>query len=115
MAAVDATNHGKGRPHLVIYGELGRAITGDRDVILEFWDGSRDHWTPPNGEITSMDRAVAEIVATLDGEAPFPYDARQAVQTLEAIIAFHISHQHNAAWVELPLVGSARDFELRTA
>ena len=62
---------------------------------------------------SSMDRAVGEIVGWLDGE-PFPYDATEAVRTLEGILAFHASHQHNAAWVPLPLAGDDRNLVLHS-
>jgi hypothetical protein len=61
-----------------------------------------------------MDRAMAEIVAWLDGTAEFSYRAEEAVHTLEAILAFHASHARNAAWVELPLTGDARRREVHS-
>ena len=38
-----------------------------------------------------MDRAVGEIVAWLDGQTPFAYDAGEALHVLESIAAFHAS------------------------
>jgi hypothetical protein len=38
----------------------------------------------------------------------------EAVHTLETILAFHASHDRNAAWVELPLTGADRERELRS-
>jgi hypothetical protein len=55
--------------------------------------------------MTSMDRAVTEIVSCLDTRMPFPYPAAEAVSTWEAIVGFHASHARNAAWIELPLTG----------
>ncbi len=62
-----------------------------------------------------MDRAVGEMVDSLDGKASFPYPAMHAVRTLEAIIAFHASHSRNGEWVELPLKDGDRAHELLTA
>jgi hypothetical protein len=62
-----------------------------------------------------MDRAVSEMVAAMDGDELFPYNATQPVQTLEAIVAFHISHGHNGAWVDLPLQNADRNHEVQTA
>jgi hypothetical protein len=51
---------------------------------------------------------VSEIVTWLDGSAPFPYAAQEAVATLEAILGFHAAHARNGAWVTLPLTGEDR-------
>jgi len=115
MAAVDAANYGTGRPHIIVNGTLGRAVTGTGDVTLEFADGKHESWTSEHGQGTSMDCAVSEMVATLDDENPFPYDTIQAVHTLEAITAFHVSHARNAAWVNLPLENDDRNLEVKTA
>jgi predicted dehydrogenase len=115
LVSVDAANAGSGSLHIIVNGTLGRAITGTAGVTLEFWDGKHEQWPGPGRDITSMDRAVGEIVAALDGEAPFSYDAAQAVHTLEAIVAFHSSHARNGAWVDLPLQGPNRDREVQTA
>ena len=58
--------------------------------------------------------AVVEIVAWLDGGTPFSAPGEHAVQTLEAIIAFHVSHDRGAGWVELPLTGEDRNREVRS-
>jgi predicted dehydrogenase len=114
IATVDAPDEGKTLARLILNGTLGRAITGGDDVTLEFWDGRREHWPSLRGEATGMDRAVAEIVAWLDGAAPFSYSADGAVHTLETILALHASHARNAAWVELPLTGSDRNLEVQS-
>ena len=114
MAVVDAANHAIGKQQIILYGTKGRAITGRDEVDLEFWDGRRDHWPSTRQQATSMDRAVADIVAWLDGDAPFPYPADQAARTLEVILAFHASHARGAAWVDLPLTAEDRARELKT-
>ena len=59
-----------------------------------------------------MDRAVAEIVAYLDRQVPFPYAAEEAAHVFEAIVGFHASHARNAAWTALPLSGDDRKIEI---
>ena len=115
MATVDAADHGAGPLQVAVYGTAGRAITGREDVTLEYWDGRQEHWASTRGEATSMDRAVAEIVAWLDGGGPFFYPAEGALRALEVIVVFHASHARGAAWTELPLTGADREREVRCA
>ena len=112
MATVDGADYARVPMRIVINGTEGRAVTGRLHMTLEYWDGRQEHWPGPEGETTSMDRAVAEIVAWLDGGAPFPYPAEEAVEALEAIVAFHASHARSGAWTELPLKGADREFEV---
>lgn len=108
VATVDAPDEGKTGARIIVNGTLGLAMAGGDDVTLEFWDGRHEHWPSLRREATGMDRAVAEIVAWLDGEAAFSYSAEEAAHTLEAIVAIHASHARNSAWVELPLGGDDR-------
>ena len=111
ICTIDAADYAMVPPRISINGTEGCAGLDGRDVTLEFWDGRRDVWPAPQGS-SSMDRAVGEIVDWLDGGAPFPYAASEAVQTLEAIVGFHVSHARDAAWVELPLTGMDREHEV---
>lgn len=113
MAAVDAADYGTVPAQVIVNGAEGRAVTGRGDVAVEYWDGRREHWPSPDNE-TSMDRAVAEIVAWLDGGTSFPCQADDAVHVLETVIAFHASHSRDAAWTELPLAGADRLREVRS-
>lgn len=113
MATVDAADLARLPARLSLNGTLGRATTGSMEVAIDFNDGRREAWPAPSDGRSSMDRAVAEIVAWLDGEA-FPYPATAAVHALETILAFHASHDRRAAWVDLPLAGSDRERELRS-
>jgi hypothetical protein len=60
-----------------------------------------------------MDQAMQEIVNTLDEGVEFPYPAEKAILALETIVGIHMSHDQNAAWVELPLTDSNRDREVK--
>jgi predicted dehydrogenase len=114
IVTVDAADEAKGPARIAVNGTRGRALTGGEDVTLEYADGRREHWPSPRAEATSMDRAVTEIVAWLDGERAFPYAAEEAVHALEAILGFHASDARNAAWTELPLMGTDREREVHS-
>jgi predicted dehydrogenase len=115
VATVDATDFGRVPLQIAIQGTLGRAITGRASVALEYWDGRHDQWAAPDPAVSSMDRAVAEMVEWLDEGKPFPYDAAEAVQALEVIVACHASQARHHAWIDLPLTGPDRDLEVQTA
>jgi len=114
IATVDAADFGTVPASITLNGTLGRAVTGGGDVRVEFWDGRTERWPAPAGNVSSMDRAMAQIVAWLDGAAPFPDTPDDSVHTLETIVACHASHQRNAAWTSLPLAGADRDIEVRS-
>lgn len=114
VVLVDAADYGTVPFHLGINGTLGRAHLGADGVRLAWGDGRTEHWPVVRNEATFMHGAVAEIVTCLDeGRMPsIPVD--DAVRTLEAIVAFHVSHDRNAAWVSLPLRGEDRKREVRS-
>jgi len=112
MVTMDAADHAKVPIRIVVNGTEGRAVTGRNEVRLEYWDGRKEHWPSPDDGMTSMDRAVGEIVSWLDDRTPFPYPGREAVRTLEVIVACHASHARSAAWTELPLAGADREVEV---
>ena len=114
MVLVDAADTAEVPLSVVINGTKGRAVTGGAEVTVGPWGGPSETWASTRGETSSMDRAVAEIVAWLDGGGTFPYDAGEAAHVLEAIVAFHASHDRNAAWVPLPLTGEDRERVLRS-
>lgn len=115
LAMVDARDFARVPLQITVNGTLGRAVTGRRDVTLEYWDGRREEWPAPDPARSSMDGAVAEIVTWLDSGVAFPYDAEEAVQTLEVIVACHASHARHGSWIDLPLTGPDRDIEIQTA
>ncbi|MDA0745045.1 MAG: Gfo/Idh/MocA family oxidoreductase [bacterium] len=112
VVTVDAADYGRVPPVIAVNGTEGRATVRGSEVTVERWDGNEEVWPDPEKVKTSMDNAVEEIVAWLDGGFTFPYDARDAVHTMEAIVAFHSSHAHDAAWASLPLRGEERDWEV---
>jgi predicted dehydrogenase len=111
---VNAPDYGSMPLQLVLNGSKGRATVMGNAVTLDYWDGRRDHWPNVGRDPSSMDQAVQEIVAWLDGEAAFPYPAQAAVDTLEAILGFHASHAQQGAWVPLPLTGADRTREVNS-
>jgi len=108
---VDAPDYGTMPGCITINGTLGRAMTNQTDVTIEKWDGARDYWEAPPKSPSGMDRAVDEIVQYLDG-AEFPYDAEEGRLTFEAIVGLHASHHKNGQFVDLPLTGKDRGFEV---
>ena len=109
MTTVDAADYARVPMVIGFNGTEGRATTGGEEVRIEYWDGRNEEWPSPRAQATSMDVAVVEIVDWLEGTAPFPYPAVEAVETLEAIAGFHLSHARSGAWVELPLQGENRN------
>jgi predicted dehydrogenase len=108
IATVDAADYASVPATITLNGAAGRAVTGDAVVRLEYWDGRTDTWPAPPPGASSMDIAVAEIVDSLDQGLGFSTAADEAVRTWEAIVAFHISHERGAAWVDVPLTGADR-------
>jgi len=111
---VDAGDYSTVFGGIIVNGDRGKAIVGGGHVRLEDQEGEVEEWPHPEDESRSMELATHELVQALDGEATFPYDAVEAVQTLEAIVGFHASHARNAAWVELPLSGEDREREVHS-
>jgi predicted dehydrogenase len=114
IATFDAGDYGKQPAAITINGTSGRAVMGAGSVELEFWNGRNECWPSTPGPETSMDRAMAEIVAWLDQEAAFPDAPENSRQTLETIVACHASHQRHAAWTSLPLAGADREIEVHS-
>lgn len=113
MVTVDAADYAVVPPSVVLNGLEGRATAGSAGVTVVRPDGRREEWTEDNttqsAPVTSMDRAVTEIVTELEGGAPVPVAAEESLHVLEVIAGFHASHARQAAWVNLPLTGSDRE------
>ncbi len=114
IVLVDAADFGTVPFHIALNGTKGRAIVGNDGAHLQPVNGDPEHWPGRRDGTTSMHGAVAEIVTWLDEGKTFSAPGEDAVQTLEAIVAFHVSHERNAAWVELPLKGEDRKREVRS-
>jgi predicted dehydrogenase len=115
MCVVDATDYATVPARIEINGTLGTASSQRDEVTIEYRDGRRDEWPSRCQDATGMDRAVGEIVEWLSSGALFSYDAREAAHVLEVILAFHASHDRQAAWVDLPLTGADRAREIQAA
>jgi len=114
MVMVSASDYSMTPNRIEINATKGRATIDSREVTLEYWEGNKESWLLASDDVSGMDRATSEIVEWLDNSAPFPYDPEEAVHTLEAIAAFHVSHNKNAAWIDLPLSGVDREIEVRS-
>ena len=60
--------------------------------------------------LNTCERCVREIVATLDGTAPFPYDPREGVHACEILLGVMASHKKNGAFVSIPM--GPEDYEV---
>ena len=114
MATVDAANYGAGNMQIIIYGRKACATVGRETISIEFSDGKLEQWPCLSENESSMERAVAELIEWLDGKNTFTYPAVDSVHILEAIMAFHVSHSRKSCWVELPLKGAERNYEVRS-
>lgn len=112
---LNAPNQAKGPPEVVIEGTLGRAVTGRNAVNLEWFDGRLQVWPAGERMVTSMDRALSEIIAWLDEKQDVSVSAAAALRTFETIAGLHVSHAAGGSWVELPLSDSARELRVKCA
>jgi predicted dehydrogenase len=103
---VDAGDYGATPLRLRFHGTDGYAICRGREITIV--RGAESETWPNQLPDSGMDRAVAEAVQWLDSGGPFPYDAQEAVRTLDAITAFHLSHGRDGLRVDLPLSGEDR-------
>ncbi len=109
MATFHASNHAVCPTEIRFDGTLGHAVTNG-DVVDVIWkDGRNDHWASPRAEASSTDRTVAAMVRWLDGDRAFSVCSREALLTLETLLAVHASHHREGAWTALPLAGSDRE------
>ena len=119
IATVSAPDYGEEQISMEFFGSFGTVSIVGGAISISMFDGSAPEWidvatdTVAGGK-TSMDTAVEEIIAWLDGGSSFPYDATEAAETLEVITAFYISHTRNGAWVDLPLKESDRDIVIHS-
>ena len=113
IVLVDAADYGAVPFHIQINGKKGRALVGGDGITLQMTDGKNEHWPSAKDE-WPMNRAVVEMVNTLDDKAPFLAPGEDAVKTLEAIVGFHVSHERNAAWVGMPLGANDRKREVQS-
>jgi predicted dehydrogenase len=109
---IDAGDYGVVPLRLRFHGTEGYAICRGREIAV-VRDGHEETWKNEFPD-TGIDRAVNEAIDWLDGVGPFAYDAGEAVRTLEAIIAFHLSHERDGARVAVPLSGVERQRVLQS-
>ena len=65
--------------------------------------------------LNTCERCVREIVATLDGDAPFPYDGAEGVHACEILLGVMASDRKNGAFVTLPMLPEDRDVAAKWA
>ncbi|MAE66178.1 MAG: hypothetical protein CMJ18_18060 [Phycisphaeraceae bacterium] len=107
VATVDAPNYSVAPLLIQVNGSNGRVTIDRRAIVIESWDGVEQSLAEP--ELDGMSYATQGVVAWLDGGTPFCAPGADAVRTFEAIVGMHVSHDRDAAWVELPLAGEDRE------
>lgn len=114
VATVNAPDYSKYGFYTEIIGTKGRATIKGLAVTLEDSAGQVETWPVVKDGLTSMDRALAEIIAYLEQRTPFSCTPEDAAHVLEVIVGFHASHARKSAWTELPLTGEDRKIEVKT-
>lgn len=114
ITTIIAPDYSRDPGEIVVSGTLGRALVPGNTVRIELWNGDREEWPATSDGRTSMDIAVAEIVAALDGGSSVVSTGDDGLAALEVILACHASHARHGAWVELPLVGADRQLRLNS-
>ena len=112
IATVDGADYARLPALVALNGTQGRAETGGGDVTIHRHNGEQEHWPGTRPQATSMDNAMSEIVAALDAGETCLYDPAIPSRVFEAIVGFHVSHERNAAWVDLPITGADREREI---
>lgn len=106
---VDAPDYATTPPCITLNGTLGRALTNQNEVDIEWWDGRVEKWDAPPRTPSGMDRAVEEIVDYLDEGGEFSYPTEEGRLTFEAIVGMHASDAKGGTFVDLPLTGADRN------
>lgn len=119
IALLDAPDYGTSMMQFLINGTKGQATIGPDVVSVDYLDGRRDSWPIDENDLSSMDWAVAEIIVWLDSNGTFPVggvagSGHEAVHTLEAIAALHVSHEHCSTLIDLPISDSDRERLIRS-
>jgi predicted dehydrogenase len=113
VVTVDAGEQARVPATVTLNGTDARATVARDGVRITSHDGSERRRIQPQAQTTSMDNAVAEIVAALDGESGSPYPPEIPLRIFEAIVAFHVSSDLHGGWVPLPVDDVDRTREVR--
>ena len=115
IALLDAPDYGETPIQFLFDGTEAQAKIGPEMVTVDYKDGRTESWPTSDGDLSSMDHAVNEIVAWLDGNGVNPTSSgNDALCALEIIAALHISHDYSSKWVSLPLNGMDLDRPIRS-
>ena len=114
VVLVDAADYGTVPFHIGLNLTGGRIRMAPDGAHIERTGEEAEHWPVVRDQTTFMHGAVAEIVRSLDDNAKPDIPVDDAVRTLEAIVAFHLSYDRNAQWVNLPLEGEDRGREVKS-
>ncbi len=105
LVTVNAPAKSQAPFHIKINCEFGYLITGGLTAKYGYWNSEDQNLIDVQEHSTSMDNAVENIVNYLDGKEGLTYDPKEALYSLETIIGFHVSHNLDSKWIQLPLSG----------
>ncbi|MCX7705499.1 MAG: Gfo/Idh/MocA family oxidoreductase [bacterium] len=95
-----------------IGGSEGYLTILNNRAIVEFWNGEKQELSVvPDGK-TSLDRAIEDIVNCLIYGGQPACTGKDGLMALEIIIGFHVSDRQKGRWVDIPLSGKDREFEV---
>ncbi|MFN6104392.1 MAG: Gfo/Idh/MocA family protein [Planctomycetaceae bacterium] len=110
----EAPDYSRAPPRLSLHGDLGRVTVEGSEATVDLWGQSPQRVPPAQTNESSMDRALSEIIGWLDGNRSFVESPESSRQTLEIIVACHLSHDRQGAWVQLPLAAEELQREIKT-
>jgi predicted dehydrogenase len=95
-----------------ITGSLGEMTLTGAGGSIRLWSGETQELAAvPDGWVT-MEHALDEIAACLDGTATTTSSGEDGRATLEIITGFHVSDRARGRWAQLPLQGTDRGIEI---
>jgi len=96
-----------------ITGSHGELILTGAGGSVHLWSGETRELTPAPDDWVTMEHALDEIAACLDGTGTPTSTGEDGRATLEIITGFHVSDREQGCWVQLPIEGADRDLEIR--
>jgi predicted RNase H-like HicB family nuclease len=91
---------------------MGQLSMRADDLLIERWDGSARTLSSPRDQISSLQRAVEDLVNCIGDGGHRRTTGEDALAALEIVIGFHISDRSDGQRVPLPFRGEDRQFEV---
>ena len=114
-AFIDAPQTGLFPLVVKITGDRGEIIIQNKEAGIHFWQGGSQEILPEPGNKTALDNAMEDIVSCLVESKVPACTGKDGLIALEVIIGFHVSHRLGGKWIDLPIKGNDRNFEVMMA